>query len=92
MDEKLTQALENAIWDSLDDEQGTPHSGVDMQRVAGEVARRLFAAGYEIVPRLHISGEGAAIVESGLTVRQAHEIKTGCSAENPCDNCRKYLT
>lgn len=35
-----------------------------------------------------ITAEGAAVVESGLTLRQAHELKTGCSADNPCAECR----
>lgn len=38
-----------------------------------------------------ITAEGAAVVESGLTLRQAHELKTGCSAANPCDECRKLM-
>jgi hypothetical protein len=41
---------------------------------------------------IEITKEGVAVVESGLTVRQAHEIKTGCSPANPCDDCRRYLT
>lgn len=37
---------------------------------------------------LKITDAGAAVVESGLTTRQAHELKTGCSEANPCDECR----
>lgn len=41
--------------------------------------------------RLGLTERGVAVVESALTVRQAHEIKTGCSAETPCANCQRYL-
>lgn len=40
---------------------------------------------------MRISEEGIAVVESGLTVRQAHEVKTGCSADELCRECRAYL-
>lgn len=33
-------------------------------------------------PELRITERGAAVVESGLTLRQAHEITTGCSEES----------
>jgi hypothetical protein len=36
---------------------------------------------------IEISDLGRAVVESGLTVRQAHEIRTGCSTEAPCAQC-----
>ncbi len=38
---------------------------------------------------LQISERGMAVIESGLTLRQAHEIKTGCSQDNLCAECRK---
>lgn len=41
---------------------------------------------------IEITEEGVAVIESGLTLRQAHEIKTGCSPDHLCDECRKYLT
>lgn len=34
-----------------------------------------------------ITDEGVAVVEAGLTVRQAHELRTGCSVGNPCARC-----
>jgi hypothetical protein len=37
----------------------------------------------------HITAKGQAVVESGLTVRQAHEIETGCSEHAPCPACRE---
>ena len=40
---------------------------------------------------IEISDEGVAVIEAGLSLRQAHELKTGCSAENLCDRCRKDL-
>ena len=39
-----------------------------------------------------ITESGKAVVESGLTTRQAHEIRTGCSPENRCADCRKWDT
>lgn len=38
-----------------------------------------------------ITEEGKAVVESGLTVRQAHEIKTGCSPTDICEECGKQM-
>jgi hypothetical protein len=38
-----------------------------------------------------ISEKGKAVVESGLSVRQVHEIETGCSPDMLCAQCRKYL-
>ena len=38
-----------------------------------------------------ITESGKAVVESGLTTRQAHELRTGCSPENQCDDCRDSL-
>lgn len=38
---------------------------------------------------LMLSERGEAVVESGLTVRQSHEIRTGCSPDSPCEKCRK---
>jgi hypothetical protein len=34
-----------------------------------------------------ITDRGRAVVESGLTVRQAHEQLTGCTPDNPCVKC-----
>jgi hypothetical protein len=51
MDEKLAQALEDAIWQALDSEQAMPHSGVDPLYVVPEFLRLLSAAGYEVVRR-----------------------------------------
>lgn len=42
--------------------------------------------------QLGLTQRGVAVVESGLTVRQAHEIQTGCTAHAPCANCLRYLT
>lgn len=36
-----------------------------------------------------LTERGKAVVESGLTVRQAHEIRTGCSPDSHCEKCRK---
>ena len=41
--------------------------------------------------RLVITELGAAVVEAGLSVRQAHELSTGCSEYAPCEQCRRYL-
>ncbi len=46
----------------------------------------------ECLRPLMITARGIAVIESGLTVRQAHEIETGCTDADPCDNCRRYLT
>lgn len=40
----------------------------------------------------HVTDQGAAVIESGLTVWQAHEIKYGCSRDKPCEKCRSYGT
>jgi len=32
---------------------------------------------------------GKAVAESGLTVRQAHEIQTGCNELAPCEKCQR---
>lgn len=50
MDEKLTEALTDAIWQALDSEQGMPHSGVDPAYVIPEFLRLLAEAGYSVVP------------------------------------------
>lgn len=42
-------------------------------------------------PALTMTGLGAAVVECGLSVRQAHELRTGCSAGDPCARCRRDL-
>jgi hypothetical protein len=49
MDEALAAALEDAIWQALDSEQGMPHSGVDPAYVIPEFVRLLNEAGYVIV-------------------------------------------
>ncbi|MFZ2178086.1 MAG: hypothetical protein WAW17_29485 [Rhodococcus sp. (in: high G+C Gram-positive bacteria)] len=41
--------------------------------------------------RIEITDLGRAVVESGLTVRQAHEIANDCSAEHPCDDCSREI-
>lgn len=51
------------------------------RRYAGNLAK--FMNGLQITPR------GQALVEAGLSVRHAHELETGCSAENLCDECRE---
>lgn len=38
-----------------------------------------------------ISDEGKAVIESGLSVRQAHEIKTGCTPDQLCAECLKAI-
>lgn len=38
--------------------------------------------------RVQITNKGRAVVESGLTIRQAHEIERGCSAEKLCASCQ----
>lgn len=50
MDEALAQALEDAIWQALDSEQGLPHSGVDPAFVIPEFLRLLNEAGYTVTP------------------------------------------
>lgn len=40
---------------------------------------------------LKITPEGVAVIESGLTLRQAHEIKTGCTPDDLCADCRKAI-
>jgi hypothetical protein len=35
-----------------------------------------------------ITDKGKAVIASGLTVRQAHEIEKGCSVDDPCERCR----
>jgi hypothetical protein len=39
-----------------------------------------------------VTDKGAAVVESGLSVRQAHEIETGCTQNDPCRACLQDLT
>lgn len=34
-----------------------------------------------------ITEKGTAIIESGLTLRQAHEIETACTDDAPCVDC-----
>jgi hypothetical protein len=40
---------------------------------------------------IRITEEGAAVVESGLSLRQAHEIKTGCAPDALCAECAAIL-
>ena len=44
-----------------------------------------------LLDELQITDRGSAVIESGLTLRQAHEIETGCTPDELCDHCRKYL-
>ena len=37
--------------------------------------------------RFEITERGKAVIESGLTLRQAHEIERDCSAEKLCASC-----
>jgi hypothetical protein len=48
--EPLHAAIEDAIWQALDSEQGMPHSGVDPAFVVPEFLRLLHEAGYTITP------------------------------------------
>ena len=41
-------------------------------------------------PPLQPTELGEAVIESGLTVRQHHELTKDCTTENPCDTCRKW--
>jgi hypothetical protein len=41
--------------------------------------------------KVAITAEGAAVIESGLSLRQAHEIKTGCSPDKLCEECRRAI-
>lgn len=53
MSEKaLYEAIEDAIWQTLDSEQGMPHSGVDPAYVIPEFLRLLDADGYEITRKI----------------------------------------
>lgn len=57
-----------------------------------EFHAQLRAEGIEIAMReLRITESGKAVIESGLTLRQAHEIKTGCSPEALCEECERYI-
>lgn len=50
MSEKpLHAAIEDAIWQALDSEQGMPHSGVDPAYVVPEFLRLLSGAGYVVI-------------------------------------------
>lgn len=46
----LYGAIEDAIWQALDTEQGMPHSGVDPAYVVREFLRLLAEAGYAVTP------------------------------------------
>jgi hypothetical protein len=50
MADALKEALEDAIYYSLDAEQGATHSGVDMAIVVDEFIKYLGHRGYVIVP------------------------------------------
>jgi hypothetical protein len=41
--------------------------------------------------QIEITDEGVAVIESGLSLRQAHEIKTGCSPDELCAECRRAI-
>lgn len=41
---------------------------------------------------MRITERGRAVIESGLTLRQAHEIETGCSPEDLCEECREAIS
>lgn len=53
MADALKEVLEDAIYYSLDAEQGAPHSGVDMAIVVDEFIKYLGHRGYEIVRAEH---------------------------------------
>jgi hypothetical protein len=38
---------------------------------------------------MELTDKGRAVIECGLTVRQAHEIETGCSSEHLCPACQR---
>nr|WP_165964941.1 hypothetical protein [Mycobacterium eburneum] len=40
---------------------------------------------------VEITERGKAVIESGLSVRQAHEIRTGCSPHAPCADCVRAI-
>lgn len=41
----------------------------------------------QVSDEIRITEEGKAVVESGLSLRQAHEIKTGCAPDALCAEC-----
>lgn len=50
MSGNLHDAIEDAMWQALDSEQGMPHSGVDPAYVIPEFLRRLAESGYTVAP------------------------------------------
>lgn len=64
---------------------GTPAAKAARDSADDETVERILKR----VAGWHLTAEALAIVESGLTVRQAHEIRTGCSADTPCAQCRR---
>ncbi|WP_158087254.1 hypothetical protein [Mycobacterium aquaticum] len=40
---------------------------------------------------MKITDKGKAVIESGLSLRQAHEIETGCSQRRPCRDCDEEM-
>lgn len=41
--------------------------------------------------RFRITPRGEALIESGLSLRQAHELETSCTTANYCDECRRSM-
>lgn len=100
---EIEDRITSAIRDYADSERAAMVSSDSyLQRfgiTAYEQMKHLFAdasniAKYALSERrtdesLQISERGMAVIESGLTLRQAHEIKTGCSQDNLCAECRE---
>jgi hypothetical protein len=40
---------------------------------------------------LTVTEKGRAVIESGLSLRQAHEIETGCSPDHLCPECQECV-
>lgn len=59
-DNPMHDAIEDAIWQALDSEQGMPHSGVDPAYVIPEFLRLLAEAGYAVTPLAAGSGTDRA--------------------------------
>jgi hypothetical protein len=45
----------------------------------------------DMLAELQITDRGQAVIESGLSLRQAHEIETGCTPDELCDRCRNDI-
>lgn len=41
--------------------------------------------------RVSITDKGRAVIQSSLSLRQAHEIETGCCEALPCLECQVYM-